>query len=64
MKDGGVKMIEAEGLGKFYGPFAAIQDVSFSIPSGQVAAAFSFSTLSEGSPYGRSGARSSPAARS
>jgi len=32
------KMIEAEGLCKYYGPFAAIEDVSFSIPRGQVVA--------------------------
>jgi len=31
-------MIEASGLSKFYGEFAAIRDVSFSIPQGQVAA--------------------------
>jgi len=31
-------MIEAIGLSKFYGPFAAIQDVNFTIPRGQVAA--------------------------
>src|SRR5580693_8948927 len=31
-------MIEAVGLSKFYGNFAAIRDVSFSIPQGQVAA--------------------------
>lgn len=31
-------MIEAEGLSKFYGTFAAIRDVSFSVPAGQVAA--------------------------
>lgn len=31
-------MIEAQGLCKFYGPFAAIRDVSFSIPTGQVVA--------------------------
>ena len=31
-------MIEAIGLSKFYGPFAATQDVSFSVPKGQVAA--------------------------
>ncbi len=31
-------MIEAEGLCKYYGPFAAIKDVSFVIPRGQVAA--------------------------
>jgi len=31
-------MIEAVGLAKFYGDFAAIRDVSFSVPQGQVAA--------------------------
>jgi len=31
-------MIEASGLSKFYGKFAAIRDVSFSVPRGQVAA--------------------------
>src|SRR5580692_9092209 len=31
-------MIEAAGLSKFYGDFAAIRDVAFSIPQGQVAA--------------------------
>src|SRR5437899_10425842 len=31
-------MIEANGLCKYYGPFAAIEDVSFKIPRGQVAA--------------------------
>ncbi len=31
-------MIEAIGLSKFYGPFAATQDVTFSVPKGQVAA--------------------------
>src|SRR5262245_42451566 len=31
-------MIEANGLSKYYGPFAAIENVSFSIPRGQVAA--------------------------
>jgi len=30
--------IEAVGLSKFYGPFAAIRDVSFQAPTGQVAA--------------------------
>jgi ABC-2 type transport system ATP-binding protein len=31
-------MIEAAGLSKFYGDFAAIRDVSFTVPQGQVAA--------------------------
>lgn len=31
-------MIEAKGLSKFYGPFVAIKDVSFSIPQGQIVA--------------------------
>lgn len=31
-------MIEAQGLCKYYGSFAALQDVSFSVPKGQVAA--------------------------
>jgi len=31
-------MIEAAGLSKFYGDFAAIRDVTFSVPGGQVAA--------------------------
>ncbi len=31
-------MIEAAGLSKFYGDFAAIRDVSFSVPQGQVVA--------------------------
>lgn len=31
-------MIEAIGLSKFYGGFAAIRDVSFTVPQGQVAA--------------------------
>jgi ABC-2 type transport system ATP-binding protein len=31
-------MIEADGLCKYYGPFAAIEHVSFTIPRGQVAA--------------------------
>jgi ABC-2 type transport system ATP-binding protein len=31
-------MIEARGLSKFYNDFAAIRDVSFSVPKGQVAA--------------------------
>ena len=32
------RMIEAEGLSKFYGSFAATRDVTFSVPKGQVAA--------------------------
>ncbi len=31
-------MIEAKGLSKYYGPFVAIKDVTFSIPRGQIAA--------------------------
>ena len=31
-------MIVAEGLSKFYGPFIAVKDVSFSVPKGEVAA--------------------------
>jgi len=31
-------MIEAKGLSKFYGPFVAIENISFSIPEGQVVA--------------------------
>lgn len=31
-------MIEAAGLSKFYGPFVAIADITFSIPKGQIAA--------------------------
>ncbi|MEZ6065631.1 MAG: ATP-binding cassette domain-containing protein [Planctomycetaceae bacterium] len=34
----GEAMIEAMGLSKFYGNFAATQDVNFSVPRGQVAA--------------------------
>jgi ABC-2 type transport system ATP-binding protein len=29
-------MIEAAGLAKYYGPFVAIKDISFSIPEGQI----------------------------
>jgi ABC-2 type transport system ATP-binding protein len=32
------QMIEARGLSKFFGPFAATRDVTFSVPRGQVAA--------------------------
>lgn len=31
-------MIEASGLSKFYGPFVAIKDITFSIPEGQIVA--------------------------
>jgi ABC-2 type transport system ATP-binding protein len=31
-------MIEAKGLSKFFGPFVAIQDITFSIPEGQIVA--------------------------
>lgn len=31
-------MIEANGLSKYYGPFVAIEDISFSIPRGQIVA--------------------------
>lgn len=34
----GIAMIEAVGLSKYYGDFAAIQNVSFSIPQGEVVA--------------------------
>jgi ABC-2 type transport system ATP-binding protein len=41
MSDNGIAsapMIQAIGLSKFYGPFAATKDVSFEVPRGQVAA--------------------------
>ena len=31
-------MIEASGLSKYYGPFVAIKDITFSIPEGQIVA--------------------------
>ena len=31
-------MIEAKGLSKYYGPFVAVKDVTFSIPEGQIVA--------------------------
>ena len=37
-KPQGPAMIEAIGLSKYYGDFAAIEDVTFSIPKGQVVA--------------------------
>ena len=37
MADGARRiMIEAKGLSKYYGPFVAIKDISFSIPEGQI----------------------------
>lgn len=38
MSNPAAAMIEAIGLSKFYGPFAATKDVSFTVPRGQVAA--------------------------
>ncbi len=38
LTSGNTPMIEAAGLSKFYGEFAAIRQVSFSVPQGQVAA--------------------------
>src|SRR5262245_10575411 len=38
MSSGKELMIEANRLCKYYGPFAAIKDVTFAIPRGQVAA--------------------------
>ena len=35
---GPATMIEAQGLSKFYGPFVAVHDASFSIPQGQIVA--------------------------
>ena len=34
----GPAMIEARGLSKYYGPFVAVEDISFAIPQGQVVA--------------------------
>jgi len=34
----GVPMIEAVGLSKFYGDFAAVRDVTFSVPAGEIVA--------------------------
>ena len=33
---GAPPMIEARGLSKYYGPFVAVEDISFSILQGQV----------------------------
>ncbi|HAK55180.1 MAG TPA: multidrug ABC transporter ATP-binding protein, partial [Acidobacteria bacterium] len=38
MTDDPKVMIEAKGLSKYYGPFVAVQDVSFAIPEGQIVA--------------------------
>ncbi len=38
MKGKSQVMIEAKGLSKYYGPFVAIQDISFSIQEGQIVA--------------------------
>ncbi|MFK8113800.1 MAG: ABC transporter ATP-binding protein [Rubripirellula sp.] len=38
MGDESAAMVEAEGLGKFYGDFAACQNITFSVPAGQVCA--------------------------
>ena len=38
MSDGARVMIEANGLSKYYGPFVAVQDISFAIPEGQIVA--------------------------
>ena len=38
-EDGSTRtMIEARGLTKYYGPFVAVEDISFSIPEGQIVA--------------------------
>lgn len=38
MEQASLSMIEARGLSKYYGPFVAIQNISFSIPRGQIVA--------------------------
>ncbi len=38
MEDSPRVMIEAKGLSKYFGPFVAIEDISFSIPEGQIVA--------------------------
>ncbi len=38
MDDASVAMIEASGLTKYFGAFVAIEDISFSIPRGQIVA--------------------------
>ena len=34
----GAPTIEAKGLSKYFGPFVAVRDISFSIPKGQIVA--------------------------
>ena len=38
MNGSGKVMIEAKGLSKFYGPFVAVNEISFTIPQGQIVA--------------------------
>ena len=38
METGPRVMIEAQGISKYYGPFVAVEDISFSIPEGQIVA--------------------------
>jgi ABC-2 type transport system ATP-binding protein len=38
MENNSNAMIEAKGLSKFYGPFVAAQNISFSVPQGQIVA--------------------------
>lgn len=38
MGNGSAAMIQAQGLSKYYGPFVAIEDISFEIPQGQIVA--------------------------
>ena len=37
-RNAGAPMIEAKGLSKYFGPFVAVRDISFSIPKGQIVA--------------------------
>ncbi len=38
MENGSSAMIRAQGLSKYYGPFVAIEEISFEIPQGQIVA--------------------------
>ena len=38
MEESPVSMIEAKGLSKYFGPFVAVENISFSIPEGQIVA--------------------------